>query len=529
MMQNFVDNKCDEMMCSFLDEINRQFGESSQDFSKYQGDPIGFAEDVLGETLTPDVKKMMESVRDHQVTIAKSANATGKTHAAARVAVWWYKVFEICQIYTAAAPPQSNLEKLLWGEIGSLLEKHSALFENDDLKNLHVARSANTFLTGVSVPSSGTAAQREGKFSGKHSPNLLFILDEGDAIPDEVYRGIESCLSGGHGRLLVMFNPRAEQGAPYRMIRDRVANVVELSAFAHPNVLTGKNIISGAVDRPTTIRRINQWTRPLSDKERPDNTCFELPHFLEGTTTIDQAGRALPPLRGGWYKIIEPAFSYMVLGRYPSQGSASLISREWIDRARARWDSYVAENGERPPAGTTAVMGQDVGEFGTDANVSCFRYGGFVERLVAWSGVDTIITGNRATEEYKARSVRFCNVDATGIGAGVAPHMKTLGCRANAVKVASSPTQKTDMGEFKNMRSQLWWAMREWLRTDAGAMLPPDDMLLEELAIPTYEVIGSRIEVMRKPIMRELLKRSPDRADALCLSFYQPELLFPNL
>ena len=79
----------------------------------------------------------------------------------------------------------------------------------------------------ISAPS-GTEAQREAKFSGKHAPYLLFILDEGDAIPDEVYRGIESCMSGGHARLLIMFNPRAEVGEAYRMERDGRANVIKL-------------------------------------------------------------------------------------------------------------------------------------------------------------------------------------------------------------------------------------------------------------------------------------------------------------
>jgi hypothetical protein len=234
-------------------------------------------------------------------------------------------------------------------------------------------------------------------------------------------------------------------------------------------------------------------------------------------------------LRPGWYKIIEPAFSYMVRGQYPAQASTQLISREWINRARARWDTYVAEYGEVAPDGTRAVMGLDVGEFGTDANVACFRYSGFVERLIPWGGVDTLVTANRAAEEYRARRVRFCNVDATGVGAGVAPVMKTKGCRANPVKVAATATERTELGEFRNLRSQLWWSCREWLRTDMGAMLPPDNDLLEELATPTYEVRSGKIEVMQKPTMRELLKRSPDRADALCLTFYQPELLFPNL
>jgi hypothetical protein len=511
-----------------ISSIDRVIGDDNT-FNHYQSDPVGFGEDVLGETYTVEVKILMESVRDHPVTIAKSPNAVGKTHGAARVGIWWYKTFPDSQVYTAAAPPESNLKKLLWGEIGSITEQHPKVFDADVITNLHIQRSAQSFITGVTIPLSGTEAQREAKFSGKHAPHLLFILDEGDAIPDEVYRGIEACMSGGHARLLVMFNPRAEVGAAYRMIRDGRANVVQLSAFRHSNVVSGEDRIPGAVTRETTVRRINEWCRPLTEGERPDSECFELPEFLVGCTAKSQSGQQYSPLKAGFYKVMESAFSYMVLGEYPAQGSTQLISREWISRARSRWDSYVSENGERPPVGTSTVMGQDVGEFGADANVSCFRYGGFVEQLVIWSGVDTIITGDRAIAEYQSRNVSRCNVDATGVGSGVAPHMQRQGCFATSVKVASSPTEKTELGEFQILRDQLWWACREWLRTDPGAMLPPDELLNEELGSPTYQVEKGKIRVMKKEMMRELLKRSPDRADSLCLTFYEPDLLFPNL
>ena len=82
-------------------------------------------------------------------------------------------------------------------------------------------------------------------------------------------------------------------------------------------------------------------------------------------------------------------------------------------------------------------------------------------------------------------------------------------------KVASSPTEKTELGEFQILRDQLWWACREWLRTDTGAMLPPDELLVEELQTPTYEVVNGKVRVMKKATMKELLKRSPDRGDAL--------------
>jgi hypothetical protein len=316
-----------------------------------------------------------------------------------------------------------------------------------------------------------------------------------------------------------MFNPRAEIGEAYRMIRDGRANVVQLSAFNHPNVVTGKDTIPGAVTRETTIRRINEWCRPLAEGEQFDSECFDLPAFLQGLTARSQSGQEYSPLRPGHYKIMEPAFSYMVLGRYPAQGSTQLISREWIAKARSRWDLYVTEHGERPPKHASANMGLDIGEFGSDANCACFRYGGFVERLVTWSGVDTVITGDRGIAEYKSRKVSSVTVDATGVGAGVAPYMQRGGCSAFPVKVASSPTQSSELGEFQILRDQIWWACREWLRLDPGAMLPPDELLAEELATPTYEVLNGKVKVMKKGIMRDLLKRSPDRADALCLTF----------
>lgn len=523
LMKDRLYGELSELIATSLKQEDHQ-----AEYSTYQGDPVGFGEKVLGETFTDEVKTLMESVRDHPVTIAKSANAIGKTHGAARVAVWWFKSFPGAQVYTAAAPPESNLKKLLWGEVGSITEKHPELFESDVITNLHIQRSSQSFLTGVTIPLSGTQAQREAKFSGKHAPHLLFIVDEGDAVPDEVYKGIESCMSGGHARLLVMFNPRAEAGKVYRMERDGRANIVELSALAHPNVVTGEDRIPGAVTRETTVRRINEWCRPLIQGERVDSECFELPEFLIGATAKSQSGQEYPPLKPGHYKIVDPAFSYMVIGQYPAQGTNQLISREWISKARSRWDLYVSKFGETPPKDTSGVFGLDIGEFGADSNVACFRYGGFVEKLIAWGGIDTVATGDRAVAEYRARAVTRANVDATGVGAGVAPHMQRAGCSAAAVKVASSPTQKTEIGKFYILRDQLWWECREWLRIDPGAMLPPDEMLTEELQTPTYEVMNGKIRVMKKETMRELLKRSPDRADALCLSFFKPQRLFPH-
>jgi len=492
------------------------------DFRNYQDDPVGFCEDQFQEQYTDDIKTMMVSVRDYPVTIAKSCNAPGKTHAAARIASWFIKCFPDSQVYTAAAPPEDNLKKLLWGEIGTLIDKFPKLFGEFKQNVLHLERNPKSFLTGVTVPTTGDSAVRQAKFAGKHAPHLLFIVDEADAVPEEVYKGIESCMSGGHFRLLCMFNPRAESGPVYRMERDGLANVVTISAFNHPNVVTGENIIPGAVDRETTVRRINQWCRKVREGGALGKDCFELPAFLVGAVAKDQKGKPFPPLMAGFYEIINSAFSYMVLGKYPAQGVNQLISREWTAAARARWDLYVSKFGEVPPQGVSGIMGFDVAEFGDDLTRAYFRYGGYVERQTAetgWGGVDMMETGDKGSVIYHKRTLRACAVDANGVGAGVAPHMRRLRCNAHGIKVQERATETTEQGEFGILRDQLWWACREWLRVDTGSMLPPDEELLEELHTATYEIRGKYIKIMDKDTFKELLKRSPNSADALCLTF----------
>lgn len=501
------------------------------DYSQYQDDPVRFGSEVLGESYTDDVRRVMESVRDNKITVVRSANGTGKSHVGGALALWFYLSFPGAQVYTAAAPPESNLKKILWGEIGERIDHNPDLFKNQRVTVMHVEAGPKSFLTGVTIPTSGDEKTREAKFSGKHAPNLMFMFDEGDAIPDEVYTGTESCISGGFARWVIFFNPRHKSGAPYRFERDGTANVVHLSAFNHDNVRTGKDVIPGAVTRDKTVERINLWARPLASGEKPDHECFKLPSFLDGVTAPDSKGGEFPPLKPGHYKVINPAFWYMVLGKYPTQAVNQLISEEWISRARSRYDLYVAEYGETPPVGSVGIAGLDVGELGTDPSCLCFRYGGFVPPLVDWQGVDTDITAKR-TQEFVALNdgVKSVNVDADGVGAGIAPVLRRrYKIDSYRIMVTNKPTYETELGRFYQLRDQLWWSCREWLREDPGAMLPPDEDLREELIAALYLEHNGRVKILDKDTMRESLGRSPNRADALCLTFAPQERAFSPL
>ena len=516
----------------------RKEEEVTRRLAKYIDDPVGFGMEILGETYTDEVCNVMRSVRDNPVTIARSANGVGKSHSSARIAMWFFSVFKDSQVYVTAAPPLGNLQRILWNSIMSIVEKHPELYASFRVRSMNIIRDKESFIAGVSIPTSGTQKEREAKFNGKHAPHILFVVDEGDAVPDEVYSAIESCMSGGVARLLIMFNPRATIGPVYFREANGLARVVHLSAFSHPNVITGNDVIPGAVTRETTLRRINQWSRALTPEEKFDHECFDVPDFLSGQICFGLDGKEYPPLPPEARKITDPAFAYMVLGQYPPQSENQLISSAWIDLARARWDAYVSKHGETPPEGVKPVLGIDIAEMGTDYNAACPRYDWFVPRFRLWSGIDVDNTAMRALELYYEIGANIAMIDGTGVGSGVAPSMARKGRRDNqdvravSVKVSSKPSSviKTEIGEFRALRDQLWWAVREWLRTDPKAALPPDPFLTEELKTPTYRInpTTGKVEVMNKDVMREILKRSPDRADSLCLSFnpvYRPTFI----
>lgn len=336
-------------------ERRRRAKQSSVQYDSYQSDPVAFCREVLNvRVLTDDLILVLESVRDNQTTVVESANGIGKTFLAAHIATWFYKVFSGAQIYTTAAPPLDNLKKLLWGEIGKVKRANPNIFKNDRDKELVISRPINSvdpseFITGVTIPSVGSPEEREARFSGKHAPYLLFIIDEGDAVPEEVYRGIESCMSGGVARLLVMYNPRSD-GGPVSKLKKEGAHTIIADAFSHPNVVTGQDIIPGAVTREKTLNRVHAWTRPYEEAVALNFTgygSYDVPEHLVGVSCLhEKTKEPLPPLSPGRRMVIDSRFSYMVLARYPGT-SIGMIYDTWVDV----WDSvegdlkHLAENG----------------------------------------------------------------------------------------------------------------------------------------------------------------------------------------
>lgn len=67
----------------------------------------------------------------------------------------------------------------------------------------------------------------------------------------------------------------------------------------------------------------------------------------------------------------------------------------------------------------------------------------------------------------------------------------------------------------------MWDSMRKWLQQ--GGAIPDDYELTKELAAVTYTYDGQgRLKLESKEVIRERVGFSPDRADALALTFAEP-------
>lgn len=73
--------------------------------------------------------------------------------------------------------------------------------------------------------------------------------------------------------------------------------------------------------------------------------------------------------------------------------------------------------------------------------------------------------------------------------------------------------------EFVNRNAEMWHKVKEWLK--AGGSIPDDSALCDQLTNREYGYDNtSRLQLKKKDDMKKRGLSSPDRADALALTFY---------
>jgi hypothetical protein len=191
---------------------------------------------------------------------------------------------------------------------------------------------------------------------------------------------------------------------------------------------------------------------------------------------------------------------------------------EWIDAAMQRW----FETGGQKPMDVLAV---DVAQGGKDRTVFVARHGSWYARPIVYPGSETPDGPSVAGLVFRfLKNGAEVIIDmGGGYGGSVNDHLKqTLRPTLySGAETAEAMRDRSGVFKFINMRAAACWSLREALDPAYGSYiaLPPDQELKAELASYRWKVVpGSKIQVLPKEEIRQILGRSPDKADAVIMA-----------
>ena len=256
------------------------------DLTRYRDDPVRFVEEVLGDKPYSKQREMLEKVARNRRVSVVGANGSGKDWVAARVILWWLATRMFAKV-VVTGPTQRQVEEIVWRELRAAY-KASLVPLGGRISGSHWIIDDERFAIGFST-------NKADNLQGFHSPELLVIVTEAHAMPQDQMEALKRL---NPTRVLLTGNAFSRDGEFFdsHHTKGDLYRQIAISAFDTPN-FTGEN--GGIPGMPTEE---------------------------------DIAERKLD-----WGED-HPLYQGSVLGRFPDMLDDSLIGRAAIEQAIARWE-----------------------------------------------------------------------------------------------------------------------------------------------------------------------------------------------
>lgn len=206
-------------------------------------------------------------------------------------------------------------------------------------------------------------------------------------------------------------------------------------------------------------------------------------------------------------------YGHIWLGEPMLQANNRLISTSLVRRAF-----------ERTIISTTSplIIGLDIARFGDDRTVFCFRKGRMCYRFETYEHLSNVEVANLATNFISEYQPRRIFMDVGGQGAGVFDILKDRGF-GEIIRAIYFGEKALKCERYFNRRAEMWDKLAQWLNDNPQPQLPEDEELFNEL-ISVGKKFDSkgRLQLESKDEIKKRLGKSPDKADALALTFAEP-------
>jgi phage terminase large subunit len=427
----------------------------------YRDRPIQFVEDLLlgnypNFRLEDWQRRFLKAVgRGERRISVRAGHGVGKS-AACSWALLWFMFTRYPQKSICTAPTQSQLFDALFSEVKKWCNELPRFMRDQvEIFSDRIELKASPENSFMSARTS--SSERPEALAGVHAEHVLLVVDEASAVPEPVFEAASGSMSGFTATTILISNPTRNTGLFFK----------------------------------THHQLSEQWFRLHV-------SCLESklvsPDFVQQIKDT--------------YGETSSAYFVRVLGEFAPREDDVLIPAELVDAAMSR--DVVLDTHE------PLVYGLDVARFGDDRTVLVKRQGNVVMSPIVWSGQDLMQTVGRVINEAKQDSPAEILVDSIGVGAGVADRLREQGFNVRDVNVAEVSALNPIASK---LRDDIWLTLKDWLGKRM-CRLPRSEELRGELVGPTYTFLSNgKIKVEAKVDMKRRGLRSPDIADALCLTF----------
>lgn len=441
----------------------------------WRGDPLRFVLDNFG--VEPD-----EWQRDALALLVGEANqnrklclkaCTGPGKSAVLAWIGWHRL--ACFASKGEHPKGAalsitadNLKDNLWAELAKWQARSSflsAAFTWTKERIYANDHQETWFLSARSFAKDADAEAIGRALSGLHSKYPFILLDETGEMPVAVGRAAQQIFTGAPADALIAQagNPTSINGLLYESCGSGGWDVITITADPDDPKRTPRVSVDHAQEMISEYGRDNPWVMAT------------------------------------------------ILGLFPPSGFSSLIGINDIEAAQAR--HYRPEEFASAPV----ILGVDVARQGDDQSVIARRQGVALYPLRSMRIPDTVQVSAQVSIERDKHNADAVFVDETGgYGAGVVDDLRRRGYSPIGVQFGGSPID----ARYYDKRSEMLFLACEWIKS--GGALPPDAELKAELLALRYAFHKDKFRVVPKDIIKKEFGRSPDKADALALTFAFP-------
>ena len=444
----------------------------------YLVERLGIKPETLDWSLIPDgtenpLMLILNSLAGWKWVGVESAKGIGKTFLGAGIVYWFLECFENSLVVTTA-PKQDQLSLQIWKEIGRMHNN----FGRGTLTSLKLRMNENRddwiavgYVAGIDANEADSSAKRA---QGFHAEHMLIVFEETPGIKQPVMNAFQDTCGAPHNLILALGNPDHQFDTLHKFCMLNNVTHVRLSAYDHPNVVTGNpDLIPGATSKADIQRKLHRY----GEKDNP-------------------------------------MFQTSVRGISPKQSHDALIQMQWCIEAKDETNRDRTKLLKGEPA-----LGVDVANSETGDRAAIAKgHGAVLLEINDFQCPDSNQLGKRDVATLMREDnikETFVGVDGVGVGAGTVNALKELGYKVVNIQSAASPVSLPGQEEnFDNLRSQMWWYLREDLRK-GKIILPNDNELFADLVTPRWMIREGNICVEKKEEIKKRLGRSPNKGDAV--------------